>query len=335
MSGVLLNILTVAVGTIIGVVFGRLIPERFRQIAFYAIGSCTIAFGVVMVVNGHGDLSETQMGSMAAVVLVVSLIVGALTGELLRIDQRLEILGFLMQKFLPARKKHGATATSVADEAIRTAASDAGEAMKSATSLADGAIRTTASVADEAMKSATPVADEAMKSAALSSSFGGTTLASDTSEVDQGDAPDEASNNEISDKTSPGSTFAEGFMTASVLFCVGAMTIMGSIQAGLGDPSTLYLKATLDGVAAIALSTALGIGVGFSVVTIAAVQGGLVLAAGALAGYVSSATMASIELVGGAMLIALGIDILGIKKLKAGNMLPALVYAIVLAAVFG
>jgi uncharacterized membrane protein YqgA involved in biofilm formation len=124
-------------------------------------------------------------------------------------------------------------------------------------------------------------------------------------------------------------------MTASIFFCAGAMTIMGSIQAGMGDPSTLYLKSTLDGISSIALSTALGVGVGFSAVTILVVQGGIALGAGALSAFITPAMMASINLVGGAMLIALGIEILGIKKLRVGNMLPALIFAVLMAWLMG
>ncbi|MDR2672389.1 MAG: DUF554 domain-containing protein [Coriobacteriales bacterium] len=265
MTGVGLNILTVIIGTAIGVLFGRVIPERFRQVVFYAIGSCTIAFGAIMAVSGFSDLSATSVGSLAAIVLVLSLVLGSLTGELLRIEQRLEGLGSLMHRLLPRGGPKVGSGTARASE----------------------------------------------KRTEIGA---------------RGNAPSDAS---------ASSTFAEGFMTASIFFCAGAMTIMGSIQAGLGDPSTLYLKSTLDGISSIALSTALGIGVGFSAVTILVVQGGIALGASALSALITPAIMAAINLVGGAMLVALGIEILGIKKLRVGNMLPALIYAIILAAIIG
>jgi hypothetical protein len=127
-----------------------------------------------------------------------------------------------------------------------------------------------------------------------------------------------------------GHTLVEGFVTASLLFCVGAMTVLGSIQDGLGDPSTLYLKAMLDGFASIALASTLGAGVGLSVIPILVIQGGIALAASTLAG-VTPETVAAIEAVGGALIAAIGLDLTGIKRLPVGNMLPAVFVAMAFA----
>lgn len=129
-----------------------------------------------------------------------------------------------------------------------------------------------------------------------------------------------------------GHTLVEGFVTASLLFCVGAMTVLGSIQDGLGDPSTLYLKATLDGFASIALASTLGVGVGLSIIPIAIIQGGIALMAANLEG-VTPESVAAIEAVGGALIAAIGLDLSGIKRLPVGNMLPAIFIAMALAAV--
>lgn len=129
-----------------------------------------------------------------------------------------------------------------------------------------------------------------------------------------------------------GRTLVEGFVTASLLYCVGAMTVLGSIQDGLGDPSTLYLKAMLDGFASIALATTLGAGVGLSVIPIVIIQGGIALAASGLSG-VTPETIAAIEAVGGALIAAIGLDLTGIKRLPVGNMLPAVFVAMALAVV--
>jgi hypothetical protein len=129
-----------------------------------------------------------------------------------------------------------------------------------------------------------------------------------------------------------GHTLVEGFVTASLLFCVGAMTVLGSIQDGLGDPSTLYLKATLDGFASIALASTLGVGVGLSVIPILVIQGGIALMAAGLEG-VTPESVAAIEAVGGALIAAIGLDLSGIKRLPVGNMLPAIFIAMALAAV--
>lgn len=128
-----------------------------------------------------------------------------------------------------------------------------------------------------------------------------------------------------------GHTLVEGFVTASLLYCVGAMTVLGSIQDGLGDPRTLYLKATLDGIASIALASTLGWGVGLSVIPIAIIQGGIALTAGSLSGGISPEVIAAIEAVGGALIAAIGLDLTGIKRLPVGNMLPAIFVAMGLA----
>jgi uncharacterized membrane protein YqgA involved in biofilm formation len=130
-------------------------------------------------------------------------------------------------------------------------------------------------------------------------------------------------------------TLVEGFVTASLLFCTGAMTILGSLQDGLGDPSLLFLKSLLDGTASIALATALGAGVGLSVIPILALQGGIALGAGFLEPYITPAVIAAIEAVGGALILAIGLDLVKIKRLPVGNMLPAVFLAAIVGLLFG
>lgn len=132
-----------------------------------------------------------------------------------------------------------------------------------------------------------------------------------------------------------GHTLVEGFVAASLLFCVGAMTVLGSIQDGLGDPSLLYLKALLDGIAAMALATTLGAGVGLSVIPILIIQGGIALGAGALQPFITPAVIAAIRATGGALILAIGFDLSGIKRLPVGNMLPSILVAALLAALLG
>ena len=121
-----------------------------------------------------------------------------------------------------------------------------------------------------------------------------------------------------------GHTLVEGFVTASLLFCVGAMTVLGSIQDGLGDPSLLYLKALLDGIASIALATTLGAGVGLSVIPIIIIQGGIAAGAHSVESFMTPEVIASIQAVGGALILAIGFDLAGVKRLPVGNMLPAI-----------
>jgi hypothetical protein len=247
--GVAVNIGTVLLGAAVGLVFGRLISERFRTIAFSAIGLAVIVIGASITLGGLADLGQTHLGDYAALVLVGALVVGSLLGEALRIEHGLERFGRWLQ-----------------DKTYRTPA------------LAPG----------------------------------------------RADQPGEK-----------GHTLVEGFVTASLLFCTGAMTILGSLQDGLGDPSLLFLKALLDGIAAIALATTLGAGVALSVVPILVLQGGIALGAHAIEPLITTAVIAAIEAIGGALILAIGLDLAKVKRLPVGNMLPAVFIGAAIALVLG
>jgi len=245
-TGVVINIVAVLAGTAVGLVFGRLISERFRAIAFSAIGLSVIVIGASMSIGGLVGLGESRLGAYAALMLVGSLAVGALLGEAMRIEYWLERFGHWLQ-----------------DKTYHTPALAPGHA----------------------------------------------------------DQPGEKAH-----------TLVEGFVTASLLYCTGAMTILGSIQDGLGDPSLLSLKALLDGIASVALATTLGAGVGLSVIPIAVMQGGIALGATGLEPLITPAVIAAIEAVGGALILAIGLDLTGIKRLPVGNMLPAVFVAAIATA---
>lgn len=252
MSGVILNVITILVGTAIGLAFGKAITDRFRAIAFTGIGLSTFVIGASMSIGGLGKMGATRMGDYAALVFIGSLIVGSLTGEALRIEYWLERFGLWLQ-----------------DVSYRI-----------------------------------PFLAPTPKNAS--------------------DEPGEK-----------GHTLVEGFVTASLLFCVGAMTILGSLQDGLGDHQLLYVKSLLDGFAALFLATTLGVGVGLSIIPVIVVQGTIALSAQTLQPFMTPAVIASITAVGGAMILAIGLDMLGIKRLPVGNMLPAIVFAAVVGGILG
>ena len=130
-------------------------------------------------------------------------------------------------------------------------------------------------------------------------------------------------------------TLFEGFITASLLFCVGSMSILGAIEEGLGGkPNLLLAKSVLDGFSSVALSAGLGIGVLLSAVTVLVYQGGLTLFAGALQPFISEAMISEVTGVGGLLLMGVGLSILEIKAVRVLNMLPALLVAVALAAIF-
>lgn len=127
--------------------------------------------------------------------------------------------------------------------------------------------------------------------------------------------------------------FITGFVTASLVFCVGPLTVLGSIQDGMtGDYQLLAIKSVLDGFASLAFAAAMGIGVAFSIITVLVVQGGFALL-GALAGEIMTAPMtAEMTATGGLILIGLGLTLLDIKQPRMANFLPALVIAPLLVA---
>jgi uncharacterized membrane protein YqgA involved in biofilm formation len=134
--------------------------------------------------------------------------------------------------------------------------------------------------------------------------------------------------------------FVRAFLTASLVFCIGPMTILGSIQNGLnGDYSLLAIKSVLDGFAALAFASTLGVGVLFSVIVILVFQGGLTLLAAQLNAIISSAMMTEMTAVGGILLLGIAISsLLEIKLIRVGNFLPSLAIApliVAILAVFG
>jgi len=127
-------------------------------------------------------------------------------------------------------------------------------------------------------------------------------------------------------KGNSNSHFTEGFVNASLLYCVGAMAITGSIEAGLnGNYDIIISKGVLDGVSSISFAAAMGIGVAFSTIPLILYQGGITLLASIVGPYLSSAVINEMSAVGGTLIVAIGINMLGLgkDKIKIGNMLPA------------
>jgi uncharacterized membrane protein YqgA involved in biofilm formation len=131
--------------------------------------------------------------------------------------------------------------------------------------------------------------------------------------------------------SSRGDRFVEGFITAFLLFCMGSMTIIGSIEDGLkGDPNILYMKSVLDGFASISLASVLGVGVLFSAVPLLLFQGGLTLLASFSRTFFTEAVINELSATGGIILIGLGINILEIKKIRVANLLPSLLISAII-----
>ena len=215
-SGVLVNVLTVLIGSTVGLLLKKQIPEKLTSAVMTAIGLCTVAIGVSGIIKGQNQL-----------VMIISLVLGTIIGTLIDLDGKLTKIGDKLQK-----KK--------------------GENEKS--------------------------------------------------------------------------TFSQGFVTASLLFCVGAMTIVGSMNAGIsGDNQMLYTKSVLDLISSTMLGASLGVGVLFSSAFVFVFQGGLVALSMALGSFLNDFAVAELICAGSVMIIALGLNLIGITKIKVANLLPGLV----------
>jgi len=124
-------------------------------------------------------------------------------------------------------------------------------------------------------------------------------------------------------------TFSEGFITATLVVCVGAMAIVGSLRDGmLGVPTMLYSKSALDFISTMMFASALGVGVLISAVPMALYQGGITLLAGLIGGFFTESIISDLSLVGSVLIFGVGVNLVFGKKLKVGNMIPALLVPI-------
>jgi uncharacterized membrane protein YqgA involved in biofilm formation len=119
------------------------------------------------------------------------------------------------------------------------------------------------------------------------------------------------------------SQIGQGFVTATLIFCVGGMVIYGSINAGLGNNETLYIKSIMDGVTSFILSSVLGWGVMLSAVPVLVLQGGIALLAKFIEPIATEAFINQLSGIGGTLIIAIALSLLGIKKIRTGDLLPA------------
>lgn len=226
-SGVLVNTLTVIIGSSVGLLLKKQIPEKLTGAVMTAIGLCTVAIGITGIIKGENQL-----------VMIISLVLGAIVGTLIDIDGKLSKLGDKLQK---KNKKENAE----------------------------------------------------------------------------------------------NSTFSQGFVTASLLFCVGAMTIVGSMNAGIsGDNQMLYTKSVLDLISSSMLAASLGIGVMCAAGFVFVFQGVLVALSMVLGSFLSDFAVAKLICAGSVMITALGLNLLNITKIKVANLLPVLVFVPFLCMIF-
>ena len=229
-SGVIVNTITVLIGSGIGLLLKKQMPEKLTNGVMCAIGLCTLAIGITGVIKGENQL-----------VMIISMVLGTIIGTLIDIDGKLTKLGDKLQN---RRQK---------------------------------------------------------------------------SKENKGDT----------------ATFSQGFVTASLLFCVGAMTIVGSMNAGIsGDNQMIYTKSLLDLISSSMLAASLGIGVMCSAVFVFVFQGLLVALSMFLGSFLSDFAVAELICAGSVMIVALGLNLLKVTKIKVANLLPGLVFVPFVCMIF-
>lgn len=140
-----------------------------------------------------------------------------------------------------------------------------------------------------------------------------------------GDYIEKKINSKKKDKKADKISISEGFVTSSLLFCVGAMAVVGSLESGLqGNHTTLFAKSVLDGVSSIIFTSSLGIGVMLSSVAILVYQGSITLLAGCLSSVLTDSVISNMSAIGSLLIMGLGTNMLGASKIKVANLLPAI-----------
>lgn len=234
--GTLVNALAIIAGATVGILIKGGLPKRFEETIFSAIGLAVMFIGIGGTLTGLLKISGGALDTQYTMMMVLSLVLGAVLGELLNIEKGLDNLGGWVKTKMP--------------------------------------------------------------------------------------------------KKLAGNSFVDGFVTASMLFCVGAMAIVGSLQDGLsGNYTTLFAKSILDGISSLLLGASLGFGVAMSAVPLFIYQGGITI----LAQFIKPALenypllIGQISCIGSILIVAIGFNMLFGKKIKVGNLLPAIFFPIIFA----
>lgn len=238
--GTAVNVATVLVGALLGMLLGNRLPVRTREVVTDALGLVTLLIAATSAVAVLDPALAAEVGDSAPLLVVLgSLLVGGIVGSLLRIETRVAAFGSWLQVRLS-----GPTGSAERQR------------------------------------------------------------------------------------------FIEGFVASSLVFCTGPLTILGSLNDGLGNGADqLYLKSALDGFAAIAFAASFGWGVAASIVTIVTIQGGLTLAGLALGDVLPDAHLAAVTAVGGLLLVGMALRLLRVREVPVADLLPALAIAPALVAI--
>ena len=223
MFGTIVNVLAIIVGTVLGLIFKKGIPERAKETIFSAIGLVVLLIGLKMGMQANNEL-----------ILIISLVLGGVVGETMRLDDHLNGLGEKLYKIAGSKE----------------------------------------------------------------------------------------------------STFIQGFVTASLIYSIGAMATLGPLEAGLkANYQLLYIKSTLDGITSILLGSTFGIGVAFAAIPVFFYQGMVTLFAGALESILTEVVVTYLSATGGLLIAAIGLNMLLKRDIKVANLLPAIVISVLITMV--
>lgn len=233
--GTIVNVVAVVTGAVAGILIRNGLSERVKSIIMQGVGLAVLFVGLSGALQGLYTVAGDSLDRQYIMLMIASLLIGGITGELLQIETRLERIGEWFQN--------------------RFSRSE--------------------------------------------------------------------------------STFAQGFVTASLIYCVGAMAIVGALEDGLtGDATILFSKAILDGVSAVIFAATMGIGVALSALPVLVYQGGITLLAGVLRPFLMDTVISQMSMVGGVLIFAIGLNILEVTRIKVGNLLPAIFIPLVYHMLF-
>ena len=299
--GTLINVIAILIGSAIGVALGHRLPQRTRDVVTDGVGLAVLLVAALSAAAVLTPAVSEAVGASGVLIVLGSLLIGGILGSLWRIEARLEGLG----------------------ESIRVRLSRRG-----AGAHPGGAEGSDGAAAPEVGSERDDPVD------------GGGTVDPDGVVV-----PDSSVDVEVEgaladlDPDAPGgrgapNTFVEGFVTASLVFCVGPLAILGSLSDGLGlGINQLALKSVMDGFTSIAFAATLGWGVAASALVVGVYQGTLTLLGWALGSVLSAAQIALLTATGGLLLVGIALRLLRIRQVPVGDLLPALLVAPILTAI--
>jgi uncharacterized protein len=298
--GTIINVIAILIGSAIGVALGHRLPQRTRDVVTDGVGLAVLLVAALSAAAVLSPAVSQDVGASGVLIVLGSLLIGGILGSLWRIEARLEGLGESIRLRLSRRSSAGAGVESERADGAGTEAPGHPDSTQRASGTVD------------------PGTAEADDSTAL------------------GDPVDVEIDGALADADGDGrhgqpNTFVEGFVTASLVFCVGPLAILGSLSDGLGlGINQLALKSVMDGFTSIAFAASLGWGVAASALVVGIYQGTLTLLGWGLGSVLSAAQIALLTATGGLLLVGIALRLLRIRQVPVGDLLPALLVAPIL-----